>query len=165
MNFRVGDVVVHCTYGLGKVIQIEERTLYGPTLTYYAVQIGDLTIWVPEDEQLGTRLRPPTPDREFPRLLKILSGPGESLPADRHERKLLLINWLKDGRAESLCRVIRGLSNFRQVKSLNDYDQVVLRRTQQTLIGEWGYSLSITPAQAEYELHHLLSPKATRIEA
>lgn len=162
MSFRVGDVVMHCTYGLGKVIQVEERAMYGPTQTYYAVQIGDLTIWVPEDEQLGTRLRSPTPGREFPRLLKILTGPGESLPVDRHERKLLLSNWLKDGRAESLCRVIRGLANFRQAKSLNDYDQVILKRTQQALIGEWGYSLSITPAQAEHELHHLLLPKATK---
>jgi len=165
MNFRVGDVVMHCTYGLGKVIQIEERALYGPVLTYYAVQIGDLTIWVPEDEQLETRLRPPTAKREFARLLKILSGPGETLPIDRHERRLMLVNWLKDGRAESLCRVIRGLANFRQGKSLNDHDQVVLKRTQQALIGEWGYSLSIPSAQAEYELHHLLSSKVVETRA
>ena len=165
MSFRVGDIVVHCTYGLGKVIQIEERAMYGPTLTYYAVQIGDLTIWVPDDEQLETRLRTPTPGREFARLLKILSGPGEALPMDRHERKLLLVTWLKDGRAESLCRVIRGLANYRQVKSLNDYDQVILKRSQQALLGEWVYSLSITPAQAEHEMHHLLSPKAARTEA
>ena len=165
MNFRVGDMVVHCTYGIGKVIDVEQRTMYGPAMMYYAVQIGDLTIWVPEDEQIETRLRPPTPGGEFPRLLKILAGPGDSLPVDRHERRLLLINWLKDGRAESLCRVIRGLANYRQVKSLNDYDQIVLRRTQHALIGEWGYSLSVTPAQAEHELNHLLSPKATRAEA
>jgi len=157
MKFREGDSVMHCTYGLGEIIQMEERTLYGPKMLYYAVKIGDMTVWVPEDENLETRLRPPTRVAEFQQLRDILAGPGEPLPDDRHARKELLKEWLKNGRAESLCRVIRGLTNYRQVRSLNDNDQILMRQTQHALIGEWGYSLSITTAQAEYELHHLLA--------
>jgi RNA polymerase-interacting CarD/CdnL/TRCF family regulator len=162
MNFRVGDSVVHCTYGLGKVIQMEERALYGPTMWYYAVQIDDMTVWVPSDERLDTRLRRPTRGAEFQRLLDILAGPGDQLPAVRNERRLLLTGWLKDGRAESLCRVIRGLANFRQARSLNDYDQVLMKRAQRALIGEWVYSRSVSTAQAEQELFHLLAPVADR---
>jgi RNA polymerase-interacting CarD/CdnL/TRCF family regulator len=157
MNFHEGDTVMHCVYGIGKVIQLEERTMYGPTMLYYAVQIGDMVVWVPSDDNLQTRLRPPTPGEEFARLVQMLAGPGDTLPVDRHERKLLLVEWLKDGRAESLCRVIRGLENYRSVKALNDNDQVLLKRAEHVLIGEWVYSLSISPAQAEHELHHLLS--------
>jgi RNA polymerase-interacting CarD/CdnL/TRCF family regulator len=160
MNFREGDSVMHTTYGLGKIIQLEERTLYGPAMMYYAVQIGDMTVWVPADDKLETRLRPPTRNAEFKRLLEILSGPGEPLPEDRHLRKELLTEWLRDGRAESLCRVIRSLTTFRQVKSLNDNDQIMMRRAQHALIGEWGYSLSIPIAQAEHEMHHLLAVNA-----
>jgi RNA polymerase-interacting CarD/CdnL/TRCF family regulator len=162
MNFRVGDSVVHCTYGLGKIIQMEERALYGPVMWYYAVQIDDMIVWVPSDDKLDTRLRRPTRSAEFSRLLDILSGPGDQLPVDRHERKLLLTGWLKDGRAESLCRVIRSLANFRQARSLNDYDQVLMKRAQRALIGEWVYSRSIPMAQAEQELFHLLAPVADR---
>ncbi|RJP46148.1 MAG: hypothetical protein C4583_19445 [Anaerolineaceae bacterium] len=158
MNFREGDSVMHCTYGLGKIIQMEERTVFGPAILYYAVQIGDMTVWVPADDKLETRLRPPTRVGEFKRLLDILSGPGEPLPTDRHERKELLFGWLKDGRAESLCRVIRSLASFRQLRPLSDNDQNLLKRTQQVLIGEWGYSLSVTPAQAEQEMRLLLAP-------
>ncbi len=161
MNFHEGDSVMHCTYGLGKIIQMEERTLYGPTMLYYAVQIGDMTVWVPADDRLETRLRPPTPGAEFSRLFEILAGPGESLPDDRHERKILLTEWLKDGRAESLCRVIRGLANYRQVRALNDYDQILMKRAQHALIAEWGYSLSVTPTQAEHELQHLLASNSS----
>lgn len=157
MGFHEGDLVMHCTYGLGKVINVEERAIHGPVMLYYAVQIGDMTVWVPADDHLGTRLRPPTHGTEFQRLLDILAGPGEKLPDDRHERKELLEMWLKDGRAESLCRVIRSLTNFRQVHPLNDNDQIFLRRTQHALIGEWGYSLSIPVAQAEHDMHHLLA--------
>ena len=159
MNYHEGDSVMHCTYGLGKIIQMEERTLYGPTMLYYAVQIGDMTVWVPADDRLETRLRPPTRSGEFKHLLDILTGPGDPLPDDRHERKELLMEWLKDGRAESLCRVIRSLANQRQVRSLNDNDQILMRRAQHALVGEWGYSLSIPVAQAEYELQLLLASK------
>jgi RNA polymerase-interacting CarD/CdnL/TRCF family regulator len=116
-----------------------------------------MTVWVPADDRLETRLRPPTRGKEFQRLLDILTGPADKLPDDRHERKELLTEWLKDGRAESLCRVIRSLTSYRQLRSLNDNDQILMRRAQHALIGEWGHSLSIPIAQAEQELNLLLT--------
>jgi RNA polymerase-interacting CarD/CdnL/TRCF family regulator len=157
MDFRVGDPVMHWTYGFGQVIQLEERAVSGQKTLYYAVQVRDMTVWVPADDKLESRLRPPTTGTRFKRLLSILSSPGEPLPEDRQERKLRILELLKDGRAESLCRVIRDLSAFRQVKSLNDNDQAVLRRVQTALLGEWGFALSLTPAQAELELQRLLT--------
>ena len=101
MNFREGDSVMHCTYGLGKIVQLEERTLFGHTVMYYAVRIDDMTVWVPADEKLDSRLRTPTIEREFKRLFEILLGPGESLPDDRQARKELLRARLRDGRASA----------------------------------------------------------------
>lgn len=157
MDFHVGDPVMHWTYGFGQVIQLEERAVSGQKTLYYAVQVRDMTVWVPADEKLESRLRPPTTGTRFKRMLAILSGPGEPLPEDRQERKLRILELLKDGRAESLCRVIRDLSAYRQKKSLNDNDQAVLRRVQTSLLGEWGFALSLTPAQAELELQRLLT--------
>ena len=157
MNFHEGDTVMHWTYGLGKVIRLEERVLSGKKELYYAVQIGDMTVWVPADEKLENRLRPPTSKAGFKKLMDVLSSPGEPLPDDRHERKTLLTELLKNGRAESLCKVIRNLSTYRHVRSLNDNDQALLRRTEESLIGEWGFALSVTPAEAELQLHRLLT--------
>ncbi|MGA7194413.1 MAG: CarD family transcriptional regulator [Anaerolineales bacterium] len=157
MGFHEGDTVMHWTYGLGKVIRLEERVLSGKKELYYAVQIGDMTVWVPADDKLGTRLRPPTSKADFKKLMNILSKPGEPLPDDRHERKTLLTELLKNGQAESLCHVIRNLSTYRHVRSLNDNDQALLARTQDALIGEWGFSLSVTPTEAEFQLHRLLT--------
>lgn len=157
MRFREGDAVMHWTFGLGKVVRLEERDMSGREVLYYAIQINDMTIWVPEDEMLATRLRPPTSEKEFKKLQKILVGSGEPLPDDRHQRKLMLLETLKDGSAESLCRVIRSLVTFRKVRSLNENDQALLKRLEKVLIGEWGVALSVTPLQAETELQHLLS--------
>lgn len=157
MSFNEGDPVMHWTYGLGRVVRLEERSISGRNILYYAVQIGDMTVWVPDDGMLDKRLRPPTPKAAFKRLISMLSGPGEPLPDDRLERRSLLKELLKDGRAESLCRVIRSLTDYRQAHSLNDNDHALLKQTQSALLGEWGFALSLTPAQAELELHRLLA--------
>ena len=157
MDFHAGDPVMHWTYGLGTVLRLEERILSGQKIMYYAVQIGAITVWVPADDKLETRLRVPTLKAKFMQLLTILSGPSETLPVERQERKLLLLEWLKNGRAESLCRVIRNLSTYRSVHPLNESDQALLKRTQEVLLGEWGFALSVTSFQAEIELNRLLT--------
>ena len=158
MNIHEGDSVMHWMYGLGKVVQLEKRAISGQVILYYAIQIDDMTVWVPGDEMLESRLRLPTLAIEFKRLMSTLSQPGEPLPDDRRERKTLLTEWLKDGRTESFFRVVRSLSTYRQTHSLNLEEQTLLKRSKHTLLGEWGYAMSVTPAQAENELHRLLAP-------
>lgn len=158
MNYKIGDPVMHWTYGFGQIVGLEERDLSGKTILYYAVKLHDLTVWVPADENLENRLRPPTTPADFEQLFAILASAGDPLPEDRHERKLHLVERLKDGRAESLCKVLRDLFAFQQHKSLNENDQYLLKRVQSALLGEWGFSLSIPSTQAASELHRLLSP-------
>ena len=160
MKIHEGDSVMHWTHGLGKVVQLEKRSLSGEVILYYAVQIGDMTVWVPADDMLETRLRLPTRAAEFKKLMGILSRPGEPLPDDRRERKILLTEWLKDGRTESLFRVIRSLTTYRQDHSLNIDEQAILKRSKNALLGEWSCAMSVTPAQAENELYSLLTPNA-----
>jgi RNA polymerase-interacting CarD/CdnL/TRCF family regulator len=164
MDFHAGDPVMHWTYGFGQVVRLEERDLSGSNILYYAVQIKDMTVWVPADSKLESRLRPPTPQSGFKKLVGILSAPGKPLPEDRQERRTQLMDMLKDGRAESLCQIIRDLSASQKIKSLNDNDQMLLKQVKNALLGEWGFALSITPAQAELELHRLLTPEPAAIK-
>lgn len=158
MNFREGDSVMHWTHGLGKVVRLEERALSEEPILYYSVEIGDMTVWVPADDMLETRLRRPTRAAEFKKLMVTLSEPGEPLPDDRRERKTLLLEWLKDGRTASLIRVIRSLSTLRQAHSLSVDEQAFLKRARGALLGEWSYAMSVPLAQAETELGRLLTP-------
>ena len=160
MGFHEGDQVMHWTYGMGQIVRLEERNLSGAAMLYYAVQVRDMTVWVPADNKLKTRLRPPTKEAEFKRLLAILSSPGNPLPEDRHERKTHLQEMQQDGRTESLCHIIRDLSAYQKVKTLNDNDHMVLKQSRSSLLGEWSYVFSITPAQAETELHHALASES-----
>jgi RNA polymerase-interacting CarD/CdnL/TRCF family regulator len=156
MDYHAGDTVMHWMHGLGKVIRREKRDVLGHQALYYAVKVDDMVVWVPVDDKVRQRLRRPTGRVRFKRIVALLSKPGEALPSDRHERKLLLAEYLKDGRVESLVRVIRGLLAYRQVRALNDNDQAVMRRVQSALLAEWAHVLELTPEQAELQLHRLL---------
>ncbi len=157
MNFQAGDTVMHWAHGLGTIVRIEKRDVLGKEGLYYAVKVGAMMVWVPADDKLKQRLRPPTSKARFRKLMDLLRLPGEPLPMDRRERKLKLAECLKTGRAESLVDVIRCLRAFARIHSLNDDDQTALRRARSLLAGEWGHALSVTPAEAESKLQLLLT--------
>jgi RNA polymerase-interacting CarD/CdnL/TRCF family regulator len=159
MNFRVGDQVVHWTYGPGEVIQLDEKVLSGRSEKYYVVQVRDMTLFVPITDQGQASLRVPTPADEFEHLFEILKGPEQPLSGDRWERKNQLMAMMKDGRLESICQVIRDLVAFRRTKKLNDYDSAILERAQNFLLNEWHISLGVPRSQAEHDLHRLLEQK------
>jgi RNA polymerase-interacting CarD/CdnL/TRCF family regulator len=153
---------MHWTYGLGSVVRLENRELLGKKMLYYAVQVGDMTVWVPNDDQLSTRLRRPSSKGQLARLKTLLTKPGATLPQDRHERKTLLLEMLKDGRPESLCKVIRSLVVFARNHPLNDNDQALLKRAQTALLAEWSFALGTNPEDVEAQLHkHIAVPTAS----
>jgi CarD family transcriptional regulator len=162
MEFQTGDNVVHCSHGLGRVLAIEERTFFDKITFYYMVQMKDLTIWIPADENLKNRLRPPNSESSFKEVLSILTSPAEPLPDDRRQRSLQAAEMLGDGKAESLCRVIRDLSANRQTRKWSESDGMLMRRAQKALIDEWSFVFSITPLEAEKELQRLLTLKKDR---
>ncbi len=160
MEFQIGDRVVHCTYGLGQVLAIEEQVINDNVALCYEVKVADLSIWVPSDANLQNRLRPPISAAGLKKLFPILSGPAEDLPSDRRQRNLQLQEMLKDGKTESLCKVLRDLNAYRQSHTAwNEYDTGMMKRVENMLIREWSFILSISPQEASAELHKLLSHK------
>lgn len=156
LAFHVGDQVIHCTHGLGEIIQLDEKELFGHNDKYYVVKIRDLTVWVPISEMGERCLRPLTPAGDFERLFGILSSPGVPLSLDRLERKNQLMEQLKDGTLESVCRVVRDLAFHRRMKKTNENDVAVMARARSFLLDEWSVVLSIPIHQAENKLRDLL---------
>jgi CarD family transcriptional regulator len=154
--FQVGDQVIHWAYGLGEIIQLDEKELFGRTGKYYVVQMSDITLWVPLNETGERCLRYLTPAGDFQKLFGILASPGEPLSIDRLERKTQLTERLKDGTLESICGVVRDLAFHKRIKKMNDNDNSILARARSFLLDEWCMVLSVPVQQAEYELKELL---------
>lgn len=156
MRFHVGDQVVHRSYGLGTIIQIEEKELSGNACKYYVVKILDMTLWVSADEEGERSLRCPATPEDFQGLFAILSAPGESLPDDRFTRHNQLTSQLKSGLLEPICRLVRDLTIYKRTKKVNEDDTTVLNRAKNLLLHEWSYSMSIPLSQADEDLRQML---------
>ncbi len=155
-SFKVGDQVIHWVYGLGEIIQMDEKVLSGHSDKYYVVQIHDLTLWVPLNETGEHCLRFTTPAGDFQKLFRILASPGEPLSVDRFIRKTQLTELLKDRRLDSICRLVRDLVYYKRTNKINDNDNSILNNAKNFLLNEWSVALSVTVQQADDELRNLL---------
>ena len=157
MGFQIGDKVIHCSFGFGEIIKIEEKTINGKLENCFVVQMSDMTIWVPMDGSGQTSLRAPTSPEEFIETIPILNSPTENLDEDRVLRKKQLSDQLKDGRLSSICRVVRDLSSYQRKTKLSDQERSILERAVNSLLTEWTFSLNTTQLQAHQAMESMLA--------
>ncbi len=149
MNFQIGDKVIHCTYGLGEVVDIEEKIIDDQPTRCYVVRANDMLIWIPINDLHTTSLRIPTPPDEFNKVLSILNDPGENLPEDRTLRKDQLIAQMRGGQLAPICEVVRDLTHFKRQFRLNEQEKSILDKAVKSLLTEWSYAQGITINQAQ----------------
>jgi len=155
MSFQIGEHVIHCTFGLGEITQIEEKTINSHPTLCYVVMINDMTVWVPTDDPQNS-LRTPTPPDEFINTLPILTSPNLPLDEDRLLRKNQLMDQLKDGQLSSICRVVRDLRHYQRNSKLNDQERSILERAVKSLLTEWTISLGLPFSKAHEAMESLL---------
>lgn len=156
IQFQVGDQVIHWAYGPGVILELDKKSLSGRTRQYYVVQMSNLTLWVPVDQTSESSLRLPTPKEDFEDLFHILTSPGKPLSSDRNERRMQLVERLKNHELVSICEVIRDLNRYKRHNKMNDNDNATLERSRNFLIYEWSMASSIPIRQAENDLSNLL---------
>lgn len=156
MDFRIGDKVIHSTYGIGEIIRIEKKVINDRPTNCYVLRTNELTIWIPINDLHQNSLRTPTLPDEFLRLFAILTSPGEALPEDRVLRKDQLIANMKNGQLASICQVVRDLTHLKRIKKLNDQEKSILERAKNSLLTEWTYSLGVSEYQAQLTMAKML---------
>jgi CarD family transcriptional regulator len=156
MDFHIGDKVIHCTHGLGEIVQIERKVIRDRPMDCYVVQISEMLIWIPVDDPQHQCLRRPAQPDEFIGLSAILAGPGEPLQEDRLLRKDQLMARMRDGQLTSICQVVRDLTQFKRSKKLNDQETSILERATNSLLTEWALSLGMSQNQAQLAMMQLL---------
>lgn len=157
MSFNVGDFVVHPVYGVGHIVQIEEKQFSkaGPRF-YYEITLSKSTIWIPIDvgETVGLRLVTAKSDLEHYRdVLK--SSP---VPLDKNipQRHLALAGRLKQISFSEMCEVVRDLTASHWQKPLASVDKETLRKARERLSQEWAASAGMSIAEATKEINALL---------
>ena len=158
MQFKVGDRVVHPTYGVSHIDRLEERQLAEDESRLYYVLIADkTTVWVLVEARAEIALRQVTPRGDLDRYRRLLKGLPDPLAKDHVKRRAQIADRLRQGSFLALCETVRDLAARGWRRPLNDADSSLLQRLRVSMCREWAASSGVTLAEALDEVDALLS--------
>ena len=157
-QFSIDDFVVHPVYGIGQVVQIEERQFSEKEdRQYYKVVLDKLTLWIPVDAQALIGLRPVTARSDLDQYRNLLrSHPAPKKYDQARHRHVELAKRLKQGSFRVICEVVRDLTVMGWQKPLGRSDAIILQTTRKKLLQEWATAAGISIAEATKEIDTLL---------
>ncbi len=161
MQFKIGDRVVHPIYGIGHIVEIEEkRFAQQGAQWYYKVTLPKRTLWLPVETQEVSGLRLVTPKSELAHYRDLLKSPPIPLERNHHRRHLALVSRLREGSFQVVCEVVRDLTAWGWRKPLGQTDTATLQKARNSLYQEWATASGVSTIEAIKEIDSLL--QATR---
>lgn len=156
-QFKIGDQVVHASYGLGRVATLQTKQLLaGEAKLYYEVVTAKNTVWVPVESANPATLRSITGKADLAHFSQVLKSKPNSLNEDRRMRQIDLNERLKPGSFGVMCEVVRDLTALSWRKPLRDADAELLRRVYETLSNEWAVAAGISARAAGQQIDALI---------
>jgi len=157
IKFKTDDFVVHPVYGVGHIVQIEDRQFSEKGVReYYKVILAKLTLWIPVEAQASIGLRLVTARSELDQYRKMLRSRPVPPEYKRAQRHVELTKRLKEGSFQVTCEVVRELTVLGQQKPLGRSDAAILQKTRERLLQEWAASAGVSVAEASAEVDTLL---------
>jgi RNA polymerase-interacting CarD/CdnL/TRCF family regulator len=154
--YKIGDTVIHWTYGSGKIVAVDDKGLPGQPCFYYVIEGHEQTLWVPVEESGRSSLHLPTSRSDFKLLINILRSQGEKMSNYRYQRQDQIDKRMKKASARDICLVIRDLTYRSRRVKLSNSDIRAIKLAQTHLLDEWELSLGTPREQARRELESIL---------
>ena len=162
LDYKIGDTVVHWTYGVGKVVAVNDKGLPGQPLFYYVIETGEQTLWVPVDEIGSSCLHLQTPSSDFGSFITILRTVGDKMPDNPYQRRKELDQRMQKRSLVEACLIIRDLTYRSRSRVLSSSDISVLKHAQSSLLDEWVISLGIPRENARTKMEWALKEAPAR---
>ena len=157
-HFKVGDFVVHPVYGVGHIVQIEEKQFSekAKRLYYRVSLLPRHTIWIPVETYEVAGLRLVTAKNELDQYRDLLKSRPVTLPNKYDQRNRELLSRLNQGSFQVVCEVVRDLTAWGWRKPLGSVDIATLQKTRESLYREWAMAAGVSTTEAIKEIDTLL---------
>ncbi len=157
MEFKPGDDVVHPSYGVGRIVRLEERELAGSGLRwYYVLAIDTATVWMPIQADRSTTLRAVTRKEDLDQYRTVLSSRPTVLDRDYKKRHLDFSERLTHGSFRVMCEIVRDLTALGWLRPTGETDANLLKKVQENLRREWAAATGQSVQEAIQEVEALL---------
>ena len=138
MDFTVGDRIMHPTYGVGQITDVEELALIEGFERYYKINIlaQSVVVRIPVRKMKDLGVRHVMSEAKMARALEILRATPGRLSEDFKQRQARIQEKLNTGRPSKIAEVIRDLSWRKYDAHLTKADANLLAQGQDLLATE-----------------------------
>lgn len=158
--FKVNQKIVYPSQGVGKILEIKERSFKDEMVLYYVIylEVSDMTVMVPvlKAEELG--IRPIVSQDEARAALDLISQEFEPIPSDWKLRYQINLDLLKKGSVNDIATIVRSLYHRSKVKELPILERKLYDSARKLLEDEITFSLDLPREEVEALIHTHLEP-------
>src|SRR5437016_3435542 len=158
IEFELGDHVVYPHHGAGKVLQKEEKEIFGECREYLTIKIlhNDMTVMVPTENAALAGLRRVIDEDTVKKVLAVLQDECSEMPKNWNRRFKHNRDKIKTGDIYELAEVVRNLAIREAEKGLSTGEKQMYTRAKKILASELMYALEMNEDEAEDHLDDLL---------
>ncbi len=161
MKFDVGDSIIYPGYGVGQVLELQERVLDNSAKTFLVLSFkeaeNESKVMIPLANVQGVGLRPPSPRKEVKRSMDFLAeGAPDILPSwkDRFNAHSAL---LAQGGLFSVAQVLKALWILNRKKPLSFREKKMYQKALLLMSSEVALVLGRKREATELQILDLLS--------
>jgi RNA polymerase-interacting CarD/CdnL/TRCF family regulator len=163
-NFGLGDYIVHCHHGVGRIAATERKNLGGKDTTYFRIEMADSMIWIPVEVMNSGQLRPLVEKAVFQEAIDELSKQSVEMNSNMNLRKLRINQIIDDNEPITTAQLIRDMWARQQVKGTpNESERRAYRAITDRLLQEWALCMEINIQEARELMERSLNEGKNRI--
>lgn len=159
-TFAVNQKIVYPSQGVGKILEIKEKSFKQQMIFYYVIYlaVSDMTVMVPvlKAEELG--IRAIVSPEEARNALDLISQEYEPIPSDWKLRYQINLDLLKKGSVIDIATIVRSLYHRSKIKELPILERKLYDSARKLLEDEITYSLDLPREEIEAMIHSHLEP-------
>jgi len=153
--YQVDQRVVYPSQGVGRIIEIREKTFKDTKVLYYIIylEFSDMTVMVPVDKVNELGIRPIVPQEEAKKALDFISEEYAPIPSDWKLRYQINLDLLKKGSILDIASVVRSLYHRSKIKELPILERKLYDSAINLLQDEISYSLNMPKEEIASMIH------------
>jgi len=159
-TFSVNQKIVYPSQGVGKIIEMKEKTFKNEMILYYVIylEVSDMTVMVPVTKAEHLGIRAIVSQDEARQALDLISQDFEPIPSDWKLRYQINLDLLKKGSVVDIATIVRSLYHRSKVKELPILERKLYDSARKLLEDEITYALDLPREEVASLIHTHLEP-------
>jgi RNA polymerase-interacting CarD/CdnL/TRCF family regulator len=155
-EYTIGDWVVHHSYGVGQIRNIEVKPIHGEQVKCFRVKTKDSAFWFPKNRPDNPRIRPVVTPDIIERAIEELKNPGFDMDPDRKMWKKRIDEAKASDDLIATSQIVRDLNHLRIQRKLNQTEEKALNDFTDRLIDEWSTTMKMDTSVVRRELNEYI---------